>query len=210
MHRLLESLRHPRFCAGAGLVAAGKRGRTPPPSFPSAPGARLPGVRRREGLTVFVVRGDEELYRSTLTGVRPLLEMWNRFPAGLAGATVADRVVGGCAARVFTHLGVGRVLALVGSVPARATLAAAGIGFEVERGVLEIRNRNGTDVCPFERLSRHYRRPADLVAAMAGLLDALSPGSRRGAAGVARVAPELRPGAAVELARAANRPETAG
>ncbi|MFO7676387.1 MAG: DUF1893 domain-containing protein [bacterium] len=182
---------------------------------------------RQEGLTVLVVRGEEELYRSTLSGVRPLLELWSLYAgtqaaplsAGpacrgvgrLAGATVADRVVGGCAARVFLHLGVERVFALVGSIPARAILTAAGIGFEVERGVLEIRNRNGTDTCPFERLSRHCRRPGNLVPAMARLLDALGRGSvRPGAAGVPRVAPELRPGAVVELPRAADRPETAG
>lgn len=127
----------------------------------------------REELSILVVRDGEELYRSQLPGVRPLLELWDRFPGGLKGVTVADRIVGGCAARVFAHLAVSRVLALTGSVPARAILAAAGIEFLVERGVLDIRNRNGTDSCPFEQLSRHYHRAERLIPAIRARLDAL-------------------------------------
>ena len=129
----------------------------------------------REELSILVVREEEELYRSTLPGVRPLLDIWLRFPGGLTGATVADRVVGGCAARIFAHLKAARVVALTGSVSARAILAAAGIGFEVGRGVLEIRNRNGTDTCPFEKLSRHYPRAGELIPAIRARLDQLRP-----------------------------------
>lgn len=120
----------------------------------------------RESLSILVVRDGEEVYRSQLPGVRPLLEMVEMFPDGLVSATVADRVVGGCAARVFTLLKPARVLALTGSVSARAILHAAGIDFEPRKGVLEIRNRNGTDLCPFEKLSRHHTDPQQLLPAM--------------------------------------------
>lgn len=131
---------------------------------------------RQEGLSMVVTRDGQEIYRSRLSGVGPLLSIWQEFPGGLAGATVADRVVGGCAARVFAHLGVGRILALVGSTPARAILAAHGIPFEVEHGVLEIRNRNETDTCPFEQLGRHHTRAEELVPAMRDRLEQLRRG----------------------------------
>lgn len=127
-----------------------------------------------ENLSILIIRDDRELLRSHLPGVRPLTEIWDRFADGIPGAVVADRVVGGCAARVFAGIRVGRVLALTGSTPARAILAAAGIAFEVERGVLEIRNRNHTDVCPFERLSRHHRRAETLVPAIRSRLAELN------------------------------------
>ena len=129
----------------------------------------------REELSIIIIRDGAELYRSRRPGVTPLVEIWERFPDRLAGATVADRVVGGCAARVFADLGVTRVYALTGSVPARAILAAAGIEFTARFGVLEIRNRNGTDICPFEQLSRHYRRAASLVPAIRARLSELRP-----------------------------------
>lgn len=127
---------------------------------------RLFARLREENLTVLVVRDEEEIYRSRKPGVGPLLEMYDRFPDGLEGATAVDRVVGGCAARVFVHLRVARVFGVVGSVAARSVLAAHDIPFEVEKGVLEIRNRNGTDTCPFEQLSRHFPDAETLVTAM--------------------------------------------
>lgn len=137
----------------------------PGPRRPASDAALLDRLEP-EGLTVLVVRNDRELHRSSAPGVGPLLEMVERFPQGLAGATVADRVVGTCAARVFSHLRVSRVLALVGSVGARAILDAAGVGFHARLGVLEIRNRAGTDTCPFEQLARRLRRPEELLPAM--------------------------------------------
>jgi hypothetical protein len=120
----------------------------------------------RENLSILVLHIDKELYRSARPGVQPLLELVDKFPQGLPGATVIDRVVGGCAARVFVHLRVARVLTAIGSTPARAILAAHDIDFRVAKGVLEIRNRNGTDACPFEQLSRHYPDPEQLIPAI--------------------------------------------
>jgi hypothetical protein len=136
-----------------------------PPLSPE-PGAALLERLEPEGLTMLVTGKDNELFRSTAPGVAPLLELVECFPRGLPGATVADRVVGACAARVFAYLRVARVLALVGSVASRAILEAAGVEFEARRGVLEIRNRAGTDTCPFEQLAGHIHRAEELLPAM--------------------------------------------
>ena len=124
----------------------------------------------RENLSILVLHiyrdKRKEIFRSTRSGVQPLLELVDRFPQGLPGTTVIDRVVGGCAARVFVHLRVARVHAAIGSTPARAILAAHHIDFRVAKGVLEIRNRNDTDACPFEQLSRHYPDVRQLIPAM--------------------------------------------
>lgn len=149
----------------------------PPP--PDAADNRLLDRLDRESLTVLVLAENREMFRSSSPGVAPLLEVVERFPQGFAGATVADRVVGGCAARVFLHLRVGRVLAEVGSVAARAVLDAAGVDFRYRRGVFEIRNRAGTDACPFEQLARHLRHPGELIPAMRRRLAELKSGARR-------------------------------
>jgi hypothetical protein len=117
-----------------------------------------------ESLSILVLRDGMELYRSYEQGARPLLEMVDWFPGGIEGATVADRVVGACAARIFAHLRVGSVLGLTGSVSAESVLHAAGIDHSFRRTVTEIRNRTDTGICPFELLSaRHPETPA-LVA----------------------------------------------
>lgn len=131
-------------------------------SFDTDPLRRL----EEEGLSVLVLQGGMVAYSSYQAGVRPLLELVDWFPAGLDGAIVADRVVGGCAAAVFAHLHVHRVLALIGSVAAAQTLHSYSIEHDFRQLVPDIRNRNNSDSCPFERLSRAHPEPSALINAM--------------------------------------------
>jgi hypothetical protein len=119
-----------------------------------------------EGLSLLVMRQGTELYRSYDDGVGPLLELVDWFPGGLEDATVADRVVGACAARIFDLLRVGNVLALTGSIPAERILHAAAIPFFFRTSVVDIRNRDNTGPCPFEQLSLTNPSPRDLIRAV--------------------------------------------
>lgn len=115
-------------------------------------GQELLARLRAEGLSIIIACNGQELFRSSLHGVRPLVELVDRFPEGLAGATVADRVVGGCAARVFGHLKVRSVLGIRGSIGAEDILRESGINWFFEERVAEIPGRDGNGVCPFEQL----------------------------------------------------------
>jgi hypothetical protein len=126
-----------------------------------------------EGLALLVERQGTELYRSFHEGVRPLLELVAWFPGGLDGATVADRVVGGCAARIFEYLRVGHVFGLTGSISAERILHAAAIPYSFRITVTEIRNRDDTGPCPFEQLSLAHPRPLDLINAIGAKLTEL-------------------------------------
>jgi hypothetical protein len=123
-------------------------------------------VIENDCLSLLVVRQGTELYRSYDDGVRPLLELVDWFPGGLTGATVADRVVGACAARIFDHLHVDHVIGLNGSIPAERILHAAAISYSFRTTVVDIRNRDDTDTCPFEQLSILYTNPHDLIPAI--------------------------------------------
>ena len=119
-----------------------------------------------EGLSVVVFDGECELYRSCLRGVRPLIELLDWFPSGLAGASVADRIVGSCAARILAHLRAAKVFALRGTTGAEHVLFAAGIEYEFVESVPSIRNRENTGPCPFEQLSALHPDTRDLITAM--------------------------------------------
>jgi hypothetical protein len=119
-----------------------------------------------DGLSLLVVRHGTELYRSFHDGVSPLLELAAWFPGGLDGATVADRVVGGCAARIFEYLRVGNVVGLTGSTSAERILHAAAIPYSFRITVTGIRNRDNTGPCPFEQLSLEHPEPLDLINAI--------------------------------------------
>ena len=121
-------------------------------------------------LSLLVVRQGTELYKSFHDGVRPLLELVSWFPGGLEGATIADRVVGACAARIFDYLRVGRVVGLTGSISAERILHAAAIPYSFRATVTEIRDRENAGPCPFEQLSALHLNPLDLIRAMAAKL----------------------------------------
>ena len=119
-----------------------------------------------EGLSLLVVRDGTELYRSYDGGVRPLLELVEWFPGGLEGSVVADRIVGACAARVFEHLRVAKVLALTGSISAERILHGAAIPFSFRVTVVDILNRDETGRCPFEQLVAVHPQTRDLIPAI--------------------------------------------
>ena len=135
--------------------------------------SRLAALR----LAILVELEGMEVYRSQKPGVMPLLELVERFPNGLDRAVVADRVVGGCAARIFAWLRVMRVHATIGSAIARAVLETSGIDYMCMKEVAQIRNRTDTDVCPFEALSQKHQDPRQLIAAMKSRLRQTRPGS---------------------------------
>jgi hypothetical protein len=116
-----------------------------------------------DALSLLVLRDGTELYHSYDPGVAPLLELVQWFPGFLSGAVVADRVVGACAARVFEHLRVSRVLGITGSIPAERILHAAAIEHRFRYTVTEIRNQAGTDLCPFEKLAIEHTSAVTLV-----------------------------------------------
>jgi hypothetical protein len=123
-------------------------------------------ILKRDRLSILVMRDGTELYRSYADGVRPLLELVDWFPAGIEATDVADRVVGGCAARVFTYLRAGTVDGITGSMLASSVLHAAGIPHRFERLVPDIRNRDNSATCPFEELSRTKEDPLAVITAI--------------------------------------------
>ncbi len=131
---------------------------------------------KQEKLSILVEHNGKELHRSRLPGVYPLLELVDRFPDGLQDTTVADRIVGGCAARIFVYLKVTKVLGLRGSSTAERILETAEVEFLFQETVPEIRNRPNTDTCPFEKLSVRYQNPQDLIQAVRAKLAELCPG----------------------------------
>lgn len=116
--------------------------------------------------SILVLQDDVALFQSASPGVRPLLELVDRFPHGVPGATAVDCVVGACAARVFVMLRVCRVVAEVMSEPGRDILEQNGTPFSFRRLIREVRNRDNTDVCPFEKLSRQHSDTAGLIQAI--------------------------------------------
>ena len=85
-------------------------------------------------------------------GVRDLYDLLTMQPDLLAGAMIADKVIGKGAAALMVAGGVREVYADVISDPALELLTAAGIDVVYGKRVANIFNRAGTGLCPVEEL----------------------------------------------------------
>lgn len=126
----------------------------------------------REGNAVTVAKDGVVVLTRTGRGIRPLYEIViNPENASLlAGAAVADKVVGKAAALLCAAVRVKEIYAALLSEPAAAVLAAKAIPFSYEEKAPLVLNRTRTDICPIEKLAGPIETPAALLEAIAEFL----------------------------------------
>ncbi len=104
--------------------------------------------------TVRFLRDCERIFQSRKKGIAPLVEYLDLF--GVSGGDeiiIFDRVVGNAAALLMKLAGCGEVHAPLASDHAVKTLDEFGVRWNFQIVVPQIINRQGTGMCPFERLS---------------------------------------------------------
>lgn len=99
--------------------------------------------------TCVVCKG-EELYTSTLRGVKPLVQ-WYDADRNFKDFSAADKVVGKATAVLYALLKIKSVYARVVSKAALEVLKTHKIIVEYDTLVENIINRQGDDICPFEK-----------------------------------------------------------
>ena len=92
-------------------------------------------------------------------GVADLFDAVTSHPDFMRGASVADKVIGLGAAFLLVKGGVAEVYAEVISRPAVSKLQDAGINLSYGKTVDHIINREGTGICPVERLTANAESP---------------------------------------------------
>ena len=100
-----------------------------------------------------VYDGEELVFSSKEQGVRPLLEYLDSPASRYQGVIIFDRVTGNAAALLSVKAGGRAVYSRMGSELAAATLAEHGIEYHFTETVPYIKNQDGTDMCPMEKLS---------------------------------------------------------
>ena len=129
-------------------------------------------ILRDGDYTLAVIHGDA-VYTSKERGVKPLLELYERY-GDLVGAVAADKVVGKAAALLYVKLGVYALYTDVISTHALAVLRENGIdtAFAVETEA--IRNRRGDGFCPVETAVMDLFDPDAALTAIYETLKALN------------------------------------
>lgn len=119
-----------------------------------------------EALSVVIVKLGKIMFTSREPGVRSLIEAIREFGPSLARASVADKVVGKAAALLCVYAKASRVYGCVMSELGSEVLKRFSVPFEHETLVPNILDRDGTGMCPFEKLVLRINSPEEAFSAM--------------------------------------------
>jgi hypothetical protein len=114
------------------------------------------------GLNLMILKDGVIAFSSAGKGISPLLEAVETLGLGqLAGSMVVDRVVGKAAALIMGYFKAACVYTEVLSRRGAASLDACGISCCTEEIIEEVLNKDGTDICPFEKAVLNIENPAE-------------------------------------------------
>lgn len=115
-----------------------------------------------------LIESNGQLTSYNAPGVEDLLQLTAHEPVLLKGAVVADRRVGKAAASLLITGGVQSVCTPLVSTPARRMLEQAGISVYAREEIPLMVNRDGTDLCPMEKMLMDASTPEECVLLLRG------------------------------------------
>ena len=117
---------------------------------------------KETGLNLLIYGDGEVVFSSALGGIKPLLDAIDALGRDrLRGVIVADKIVGRAAALLTVYMGAVEVHAALISTGAKQALHRHGLMLYFSEETPAIMNREGTDICPFERLVQEISDPAE-------------------------------------------------
>ena len=120
---------------------------------------QLKNMLARDDVRGVVRSSSGEIIEFHNPGVKDLFNLVETRPYVLEGAFVADRVIGRGAALLLVLGRVERVYAELISVQALQVLQEAKIVVDYDKVVANIINRDGSDICPVEKLTMNVNNP---------------------------------------------------
>jgi len=105
-------------------------------------------------LAFALIKNGKILYKSKGQGLKPLIFCVKNYKAQMRGATVYDKVVGHAAALLFVYGRVKEIMTPLISQSAVVLFREKGVKYEYGKMVKLITNRQGSDLCPMEKLSQ--------------------------------------------------------
>jgi len=123
-------------------------------------------ILTQDALGFVIVKSEKVLASSREQGVRPFFDVIVNLEEALSRAAVADRVVGKAIALLSIYAGIDAVYAHLASKPAMKSLEEASIRVSAKQVVPHILNREGIDLCPFEKLMYNVSDPDEAFSSI--------------------------------------------
>jgi hypothetical protein len=116
-------------------------------------------LEEEKDLTLVLVL-NENIYKSSEKGIKPLLQLLNSGKNYL-NYSAADKIVGKAAAMLYKLLNINNIYGEVMSISAINFLEQNNINFKYKIKTKEIINRKGTGICPMEETVLNIENPTE-------------------------------------------------
>lgn len=123
-----------------------------------------------ENKALVLVRDGRIIASSSGHGIADLLRFIETLGSELAGASIADKVVGKAVVLLIRYAGIVAVYAGMMSELAKKALQGTEISYSYGKLVPTILNRAGDDLCPMEKASLAYGDPTEGTMALKALV----------------------------------------
>jgi hypothetical protein len=107
----------------------------------------------KSGFTLQIFSENKIIFQSKKEGVRGLVDFIKKYGRENKEIVIFDKVVGNAAALLFALLGAKEVFSQIGSQLAEKTLKEFKIKYHFKETIVNILNKDESDLCPFEKLS---------------------------------------------------------
>ncbi len=114
---------------------------------------------KKRGLSLLILKDGQEMFASSDPMLDPLLRCLQQHRTEMASALAIDKIVGSAAAFLLALAKVNQVITPLASETAMAILERHKIAVVAEKTIPLIKNRDGSDICPMEKLARQFRSP---------------------------------------------------
>ncbi len=121
-----------------------------------------------EECALVAVKNGEVIFKSMEKGIKPMYILATEKKDLMEDASIADKVIGRGAALLCTYLDISHVYGSLISKAGMETLEKNHILYEFGKSCDYIKNRDGTDYCPIERISMNTEEPLDFLEELRG------------------------------------------
>ena len=109
--------------------------------------------------SIVVIKNNKILAKKMGSGIKPIIEIIDEMKNSINGAVLGDRILGKASALLSRFAKVNGVYSPKATKKAIAILILAGIPNQIDKMVPYLKNKNGDDICPFEKLLDNIDSP---------------------------------------------------
>jgi hypothetical protein len=115
----------------------------------------------KSNISVVVIKNGVILSKKSGNGLRPMLEVIIELDKEIYGSVIGDKILGRASAFLCIYCKSIGVYSPQSTKKAISILSKEGIPYQIDKIIPFIQNKNGDDICPFEKMIENIESPIE-------------------------------------------------